>query len=188
MALQRTRRPGFRWGRSLRSLGSPLNARPLGAQVLNYVVSRSAICIVVALLSSIAAAQPASPCPGFPWTVTATPVGPSSLAIHVCGADTPCLFLTPVATVAGSEIRIAFTAACACVVPRVEFTQSVVVGPLSPGQYTVTVTRTDCSGTFVTGTGIVELGPLAAVPAQGFLGVVLLALLLAAAGAWKLLA
>jgi hypothetical protein len=31
MALQRTRRPRIRSGRSLRSLGSPLNARPLGA-------------------------------------------------------------------------------------------------------------------------------------------------------------
>ena len=30
MALQRTRRPRFRSGRSLRSLGSPLNAPPLG--------------------------------------------------------------------------------------------------------------------------------------------------------------
>jgi len=30
MALQRTRRPRYRSGRSLRSLGSPLNARPLG--------------------------------------------------------------------------------------------------------------------------------------------------------------
>jgi hypothetical protein len=31
MALQRTRRPRFRSGRSLRSIGSPLNARPLAA-------------------------------------------------------------------------------------------------------------------------------------------------------------
>jgi hypothetical protein len=31
MALQRTRRPRFRSGRSLRSLGSPLKARPLAA-------------------------------------------------------------------------------------------------------------------------------------------------------------
>ena len=30
MALQRTRRPRLRSGRSLRSPGSPLNARPLG--------------------------------------------------------------------------------------------------------------------------------------------------------------
>jgi hypothetical protein len=33
MALQRTRRPRFRSGRSLRSLGSPLNAQPLDAPV-----------------------------------------------------------------------------------------------------------------------------------------------------------
>jgi hypothetical protein len=32
MALQRTRRPRLRSGRSLRSLGSPLNARPLGGR------------------------------------------------------------------------------------------------------------------------------------------------------------
>ena len=32
MALQRTRRPRFRSGRSLRSLGSPLNARSLGVR------------------------------------------------------------------------------------------------------------------------------------------------------------
>jgi hypothetical protein len=30
MALQRTRRPRIRSGRSLRSLGSPLNTQPLG--------------------------------------------------------------------------------------------------------------------------------------------------------------
>jgi hypothetical protein len=30
MALQRTRRPRIRSGRSLRSLGSPLNAQPFG--------------------------------------------------------------------------------------------------------------------------------------------------------------
>ena len=30
MAFQRTRRPSLRSGRSLRSLGSPLNAYPLG--------------------------------------------------------------------------------------------------------------------------------------------------------------
>jgi hypothetical protein len=33
MALQRTRRPRFRSGRSLRSLGSPLKRWPFGRQV-----------------------------------------------------------------------------------------------------------------------------------------------------------
>jgi TonB family protein len=37
MALQRTRRPRFRSGRSLRSLGSPLNARPFGATRISSV-------------------------------------------------------------------------------------------------------------------------------------------------------
>jgi hypothetical protein len=37
MALQRTRRPRLRSGRSLRSLGSPLNARPLGGRFLLVV-------------------------------------------------------------------------------------------------------------------------------------------------------
>jgi len=36
MALQRTRRPGIRSGRSLCSLGSPLNARPLGREIDMY--------------------------------------------------------------------------------------------------------------------------------------------------------
>jgi hypothetical protein len=39
MALQRTRRPRFRSGRSLRSLGSPLNARPLGVSKLRMAVT-----------------------------------------------------------------------------------------------------------------------------------------------------
>jgi hypothetical protein len=40
MALQRTRRPRFRSGRSLRSLGSPLNAQPLGGPK-HYLISHS---------------------------------------------------------------------------------------------------------------------------------------------------
>ena len=38
MALQRTRRPRYRTGRSLRSLGAPLNARPFGG--LPHVIFR----------------------------------------------------------------------------------------------------------------------------------------------------
>jgi hypothetical protein len=40
IALQRTRRPRIRSGRSLRSLGSPLNARPLGAEEIALVAKR----------------------------------------------------------------------------------------------------------------------------------------------------
>ena len=50
MALQRTRRPRFRSGRSLRSLGSPLNARPLGAGKTQLAVGAG--CLFFTFLAS----------------------------------------------------------------------------------------------------------------------------------------
>jgi len=41
MALQRTRRPRIRSGRSLRSLGSPLNAQPFGDQIRHITIPSS---------------------------------------------------------------------------------------------------------------------------------------------------
>jgi len=38
MALQRTRRPSLRSGRSLRSLGSPLNAYLFGDQIRHIII------------------------------------------------------------------------------------------------------------------------------------------------------
>jgi hypothetical protein len=49
MALQRTRRPRFRSGRSLRSLGSPLNARSLGSSGMWSLRSRLLLVPLVAL-------------------------------------------------------------------------------------------------------------------------------------------
>src|SRR5512144_1840370 len=49
MALQRTRRPRIRSGRSLRSLGSPLNARSLGGRKTSRVLSASFLVIWLAL-------------------------------------------------------------------------------------------------------------------------------------------
>ena len=46
MALQRTRRPRLRSGRSLRSLGSPLNAYPLGARSRIF---RVVACLAIAV-------------------------------------------------------------------------------------------------------------------------------------------
>ena len=48
MALQRTRCPRLRSGRSLRSLGSPLNARPLGAR--SSIMEMSKLGLVLTLL------------------------------------------------------------------------------------------------------------------------------------------
>jgi|SRR5687767_4711018 len=53
MALQRTRRPSLRSGRSLRSLGSPLNAYPFGGVRLNALVSCLAALVVVTACRSV---------------------------------------------------------------------------------------------------------------------------------------
>src|SRR6266511_2325415 len=64
MALQRTRRPRIRSGRSLRSLGSPLNARPFGAYAhqggarkmkRNPIVRREPLLLLAWILSSATA-------------------------------------------------------------------------------------------------------------------------------------
>ncbi len=44
MAFQRTRRPSLRSGRSLRSLGSPLNAFPLGGTLMTMRLGRARSC------------------------------------------------------------------------------------------------------------------------------------------------
>jgi hypothetical protein len=59
MALQRTRRPRFRSGRSLRSLGSPLNAQPLGTRRLRLAIA-VAITIAAAACHEEGPTQPAA--------------------------------------------------------------------------------------------------------------------------------
>ena len=46
MALQRTRRPRFRSGRSLCSLGSPLNARPFGGLPHDAGIEHDDVCVM----------------------------------------------------------------------------------------------------------------------------------------------
>src|SRR6476659_6436892 len=58
MALQRTRRPRLRSGRSLRSLGSPLNARPLDAGR----ISMAQVVLAAVLLMGMSRG------PGIVWT------------------------------------------------------------------------------------------------------------------------
>jgi hypothetical protein len=62
MALQRTRRPRFRSGRSLRSLGSPLNARPLGHPKSQAVVIAARFFGVAAAISLIPSALSGCQC------------------------------------------------------------------------------------------------------------------------------
>ena len=61
-----------------------------------------------------------------------------------------------------------------------------VVGPVLPGQYTVTVTMENCTRLEELGTGVVQFEPVEAISILDFRGLALFALLLAAAGMWKL--
>jgi hypothetical protein len=67
MALQRTRRPSLRSGRSLRSLGSPLNAYPLGVRrVSSFIDPRclvAALALFLLLVSSPSSAVKRRPTP-----------------------------------------------------------------------------------------------------------------------------
>jgi len=75
MALQRTRRPRFRSGRSLRSLGSPLNARPLGGRAIESRSLSLAVAIALALLTSGCT------------NVLHTYIGPTTARLHLQGPE-----------------------------------------------------------------------------------------------------
>ena len=187
MALQRTRRPTLRSGRSLRSLGSPLNAYPLG-------VRRSTVLIRSALLAALFAFSPSEArsggdC-GFPWTVTAAPAGDERLTIALCGVETGCSPHNRQVSVVGSEIRVTYTQGeapngCSCIQPTFVFTDTVIV-ELSPGTYTVTVVTVDCAIPTVVGTGTVILGPSASIPTLDVRGAIALAILLVGAAVWRM--
>jgi hypothetical protein len=85
MALQRTRRPSLRSGRSLRSLGSPLNAYLFGASpkllaltfaaVLNASLLSAAPAVQLVVIAPCLGTHPAAPCyfttvnPGIPFPI-----------------------------------------------------------------------------------------------------------------------
>ena len=186
-SLQRTRCPRFRSGRSLRSLGSKLNARPLGVRSIPFVRS---VMLSLLFLFSAAYAQSGEGC-GFPWTILASPVGGERLAISLCGTVCGCMPHNRQVSVAGSEIRVTYTQGeapdrCTCLTICYDFRDTVVVEAVSPGEYTVMVTLVDCDVPTLVATGTVRLGPSAAIPALDQRGAIALALLLALAAAWRL--
>jgi len=137
----------------------------------------------LALVSAAAGGQTGTGC-GFPWTITASPAGGDTLAIHVCGEFAGCFPHDPEFVVSGSEIRIEFKGGefpdrCSCVQVHGFFTQTLIVGPVSPGDYSVTVTFLNCLERSVMATGIVRFEGIAAVPTLGWRGLTLFGLLLA---------
>jgi hypothetical protein len=205
MALQRTRRPRFLklqsslgahrsvqghagTGRSLRSLGSPLNAQLLGASRSTPLVRPLMLSLL--LLFPASAARSGDGC-GFPWTITALPAGGENFAIFLCGTVCRCTPHNRQVSVVGSEIRVTYTQGefpdgCSCLTICYDFRDTVLVQQLFPGEYTVKVTLVDCGLATLVATGTVTLDPSAAIPALDLRGAMALALLLGLAAVWRL--
>jgi hypothetical protein len=73
MALQRTRRPRLRSGRSLRSLDSPLNARSLGGRAIESRSFALAVAVGLALLTS--------------GCTNVLHIGPTTAKVHLQGLE-----------------------------------------------------------------------------------------------------
>jgi hypothetical protein len=190
MPLQRTRALAFARVRSLPSVTrrSPLNARPLGA----FRSTPRVRLVVLALLLLFAAADARSggDC-GFPWTIAASPAGGERLAIFLCGGVCGCFPHNRQVSVVGSEIRVTYTQGeapdgCSCLTVCYDFQDTVIVGLLSPGEYSLMVTLVDCNIPTLVATGTVRLDPSATIPTLDRHGAIALALLLALAAAWRL--
>ena len=152
-------------------------------------------CITLALcflaVASSAEGQPTPTACRFPWTITATPAGASSLAIHFCGIFAGCFPHAPEFSINGPEIRVTyhggeFPNRCSCLTVVDDFRGTVVVGPIVPGEYTVTVMFENCTVLTELGTGVVRFEPSAAIPGLDYRGLALFALLLAASAMWRL--
>jgi hypothetical protein len=129
---------------------------------------------------------------GFPWTVTGIPGTRSQAAvINVCGIYHGCRPHNPRFTIHDSQIDVTFQTseppdACQCIAVDGTFQGNVVVQPLPPGDYAVTVTLLSCSSPEVVGATTFSQGVAFDVPALDRRGVIAVILLLSAVGLWAL--
>ena len=163
MALQRTRRPSLCSGRSLRSLGSPLNARPLGGTRFATLFLVSAF---AAFSGGHSLAQELTPQPRF-VNVRVLTVQTSSCGVG--GEET-----LPGVEILATQIGPPATRGRAVTNARGEAR----IGPLSPGSYVITARlsmfRPHYSGLVTVGdepTHLVLLMSLAAQPTCGPLAI-----------------
>ena len=154
-------------------------------------MSRSSVAVAgLVLLCVIPMAGSAQTC-GFPWTVTATPAGASSVTVTMCGLYTLCQPHNPQFTVNGSAISITLQTSeppdgCQCIVGEFTFQQALLVQPVPPGTYTVTVTLLGCSAPEVVGSTVFTQVAASAIPVVDARGLVAAVVLLAIAGIWAL--
>lgn len=104
--------------------------------------------LVAAALGLIAATTGLAQDCAFPWTITVTPAGGQTVAVNVCGSYAGCQPHNPQFTIAGSQINVTLTGAvlpdCICLAVQGTFSETVLVHPLAPGNYTVTATLINC--------------------------------------------
>lgn len=146
--------------------------------------------LLVVLVSAVRADTDGAPaCSGFPWTVTATQVG-ARVAVNFCGYTVGCEPHKPQSSVVGSDVRVTVTRAelpdCNCVQPSGNFSQTVFVTGVDPGDYTVRVFVVDCGVTTPAGSTNFTMGAVISVPTLDPRGFAALALLLAAVATWRL--
>lgn len=147
--------------------------------------------LAAAFVSAVRADTAGAPvCEGFPWTVTAVPAGGSSVAVTICGTAVGCEPHDPQFTVSGSEIHISLTQAelpdCQCVAVVDPFQQTVLVHPVVPGEYTISVTVISCGERIPAGSANFVLGVASVIPDLGLAARVALALLLVAVAVLRL--
>jgi hypothetical protein len=171
-------------------LRAPLSRKPLGAQhscKRKSDLSRGSVAVAgLALLWMVPMAGSAQTC-GFPWTVTATPAGGTSVAVTMCGLYTLCAPHNPQFTVNGSAINITLQTSeppdsCMCIVTENTFRQTILVQPVPPGTYSVTVTLLSCSAPEVVGSTVFTQEAASTVPVVDPRGVVAFVVLVAIAG------
>jgi hypothetical protein len=144
--------------------------------------------VIAGLLSILVTKGSAQTC-GFPWTLTATPVGGHGALINICGQFSGCTPHNPQFTVSGSEIKITLQSSeppdrCVCPAVVGTFEESVLVEPLSPGAYTVVATLLSCDAPVVAGSTNFTLEEASAIPTLGSRGLIALVGLIAIAGMW----
>ena len=154
-------------------------------------VKRSSVSLAsLVLLSALATTGSAQNC-GFPWTVTATAAGAKSVAVSVCGSGSGCYPHNPQYTVQGSAIRVTFQTSeppdgCQCLAVDWSFSSTVLVRPVEPGDYTVSVDLLSCGAPLPVGGTSVRLDAVSSIPALDWRGIVGVILLVGAAAVWRL--
>jgi len=133
----------------------------------------------------------AQSCSGFPWTVTATPTGGLNVSVHVCGTYVGCQPHNPTVNFVGNVIAVVLTQSelpdCICVQPQSNFGLNVPLAAPAGGNYEVIVYDLNCGTSIPAGQTTVSVAAGSVpVPVLDARGAAVLALLIVAAGIWKL--